>query len=285
MAGRFKTLLVLGRVSNLPTVWSDCLAGWWLAGAGHPAALLLLFAGTSLLYVGGMYLNDVFDVGFDRQRRPERPIPAGKISLDSVLKLAITWLALGVGLLFLVNFKVGFLALVLTGFILLYDASHKFLTASPWLMGACRFWVYVMAGASSANGLNGWSVYCGAALAFYIVGLSYVARRETSRNLIPYWPLLLLATPILLALAMNTGRFLPPTLAMGAGLLAWAMAWILPFLTRKTSNVGLLVTNLLAGIVIVDGLAIIPSAPLWMAGAILLLFLLTIALQQIVPAT
>ena len=30
--GCFKALLLLGRVSNLPTIWSNCLASWLLAG-------------------------------------------------------------------------------------------------------------------------------------------------------------------------------------------------------------------------------------------------------------
>ncbi|HZL78930.1 MAG TPA: hypothetical protein VFC17_08755, partial [Candidatus Limnocylindrales bacterium] len=45
----------------------------------------------------------------------------------------------------------------------------------------------------------------GAALALYVVGLSYVARRESYRAPIPYWALLALAAPIVLAMAMNSG--------------------------------------------------------------------------------
>ena len=30
-----RTLLVLGRASNLPTVWSNCFAGWLLGGGGE----------------------------------------------------------------------------------------------------------------------------------------------------------------------------------------------------------------------------------------------------------
>ncbi|HEY2083548.1 MAG TPA: prenyltransferase, partial [Verrucomicrobiae bacterium] len=70
---RLRTFLVLGRASNLPTIWSNCLAGWWLGGHSSTNKLPFLFAGTTLLYVGGMYLNDVFDVNFDRQHRKERP--------------------------------------------------------------------------------------------------------------------------------------------------------------------------------------------------------------------
>src|SRR5271169_3469961 len=84
MNQRFRTLLVLGRVSNLPTVWSNCLAGWWLGGGGNLGKLPLLFFGVSALYTGGMFLNDALDVEFDRQRRASRPIPSGRISVDTV---------------------------------------------------------------------------------------------------------------------------------------------------------------------------------------------------------
>src|SRR5436853_7428422 len=47
-----RALLILGRVSNLPTVWSNCLAGWWLGGDHRSDALPWLFSGASLLYTG-----------------------------------------------------------------------------------------------------------------------------------------------------------------------------------------------------------------------------------------
>ena len=72
-----RALLILGRVSNLPTVWSNCLAGWWLGGGGNYANLLLLLLGATLLYAGGMFLNDAFDAEFDTQYRRARPIPSG----------------------------------------------------------------------------------------------------------------------------------------------------------------------------------------------------------------
>jgi hypothetical protein len=70
---KFRTLLVLGRVSNLPTVWSNCLAGWWLGGGGNFWKLPFLLLGVSALYTGGMFLNDAFDAEFDRQRRAGTP--------------------------------------------------------------------------------------------------------------------------------------------------------------------------------------------------------------------
>ena len=62
-----RTLLVVGRVSNLPTLWSNCLAGWWLGGAGNPEQLSLLVAGASLLYLSGTeldYKDELMQSGF-----------------------------------------------------------------------------------------------------------------------------------------------------------------------------------------------------------------------------
>src|SRR5207247_84954 len=98
-----RTLLLLGRISNLPTVWSNCLAGWIISGGGELARLLLVCIGTSSLYVGGMFLNDAFDADFDRQHRPERPIPSGAISRSAVWQWGFFWLLIGVIILCLVG--------------------------------------------------------------------------------------------------------------------------------------------------------------------------------------
>ena len=92
--GCVKALLLLGRVSNLPTVWSNCLAAWLLAGAAlvesaDVQGFAWLIAGATLLFLAGMFLNDAFDVQFDREHRPERPIPSGAISGKAVWVLGI----------------------------------------------------------------------------------------------------------------------------------------------------------------------------------------------------
>src|SRR5262249_61425170 len=71
----------LGRVSNLPTVWTNVLAATVLAGAewGNLRTAVGLLA-MSLFYVGGMYLNDYFDRAMDARERPTRPIPAGGVA-------------------------------------------------------------------------------------------------------------------------------------------------------------------------------------------------------------
>jgi 4-hydroxybenzoate polyprenyltransferase len=282
---QFRTLLVLGRVSNLPTVWSNCLAGWWLSGGGNFWELPLLLLGVSALYIGGMFLNDAFDADFDRQRRASRPIPSGKISLETVWRFGWAWLALGILCLLSLGKIAGTLAIVLAIYILIYNAAHKFITASPWLMGLCRFWVYVIAGLTGANGLNGWPIWCGAALAFYIVGLSYVARRENFRGTAPHWPLIFLAAPIFLATLMNTGDACKPAMLVSLVLALWMARCVRTVFQAAEINLSRIVSGLLAGIVFVDWLAVAPQCPHWLSAVFLMLFGATIFFQRFIPAT
>jgi hypothetical protein len=282
---RLRTLLVLGRVSNLPTVWSNCFAAWWLSGGGNFWKLPLLFLGVSALYTGGMFLNDAFDADFDQQRRASRPIPSGKISLDTVWRFGWAWLALGILCLMFLGKFAGALAFVLAVCILIYNAVHKAVNASPWLMGLCRFWVYVIAGTAGANGLDGKSIWCGMALAFYVVGLSYVARRESFRGKILYWPLLLLAAPIFLAMLMNAGEARKTALVLSCVLALWVARCARTIFQPGEINVGRIVSGLLAGIVFVDWLAVAPQCPQWLSATFVILFGATILLQRFIPAT
>src|SRR3974390_1221625 len=95
LAQRMRALLVLGRISNLPTVWSNCLAAWFLGGGGQWRSFVLLCLGATPLYTGVMFLNDAFDVEFDRKYRSERPITSGQISLRFVWITGATLLFFG----------------------------------------------------------------------------------------------------------------------------------------------------------------------------------------------
>ena len=278
-------LLILGRVSNLPTVWSNCLAGWWLSGGGTPGKLVLLLLGVSALYTGGMFLNDAFDAEFDQQRRRSRPIPSGKISRQTVWRYGWGWLGLGILILCFVGKAAAALALVLALCIVIYNAAHKVITVSPWLMGACRFWVYVIAGTAGQDGLGGGPVWCGAALALYVVGLSYVARRESFRGPVPLWPLLLLLAPIGLALLMNRGTAQNAAWGVSAILGLWTARCAWGVFKSGSVRATRTVSGLLAGIVWVDWLAVAPQCPPWLAGTFLILFGATLFLQRFIPAT
>jgi hypothetical protein len=280
---KLRTLLVLGRVSNVPTVWSNCLAGWLLGHGGDWGHFALLCMGTTLLYVGGMYLNDAFDADFDSQHRRERPIPTGAISEKAVWQIGFGLLLGGLALLAPLGFTTFIFALLLCGSILLYDAIHKLIAFSPVVMALCRFFLYLVAASASVKGVTGLAAWCAVALGFYIMGLSYVARKESTGVVIQTWPQVLLIAPILLAIVVNDGASRESMMVTSAILALWCVRslrsiWTVPLHIPRA------VSGLLAGIVWVDWLAVADS-PREMGAAFVLLFLLAVGFQRFVPAT
>jgi hypothetical protein len=280
---QLRALFTLSRVSHLPTVWSNCLAGWWLGGQGNYAKLPFLFLGVSALYTGGMFLNDAFDADFDRQRRTERPIPSGAISLASVWSWGLGWLGVGALCLMAVGKTTGLLTLVLLLCIFIYDATHKVVTASPWLIGICRFWVYVIAGSAGAAGINGEPIWCGIALAGYVAGLGYLAQHESSRGRVPFWPLAMLLAPVVFAMVLNAAEYRVPAIWLSLVLVLWIALRARTIFQAAEANVGHIVSGLLAGIVFADWLAVAPLCPQWLSLVFLTLFGATLLLQRLVP--
>jgi 4-hydroxybenzoate polyprenyltransferase len=282
-SSRFRTLLVLGRVSNLPTVWSNCLAAWLLGGGGRWGRFAVLCAGASLLYTAGMFLNDAFDADFDRRYRAERPIPSGQISARAVWGMACAGLVAGWLSILGLGLNAALFAAVLTACIVVYDAIHKRAALAPLLMAACRFLLYLVAASTAQCGATQPLVWRAVALAAYITGLSYLARGESGPAPAKVWPILLLLVPIILAVAANPGGD-----AVQWGSVAVMAVWILWCLRggflRPRRPLTSAVSGLLAGIVLVDWLAAAAGGQ----GSVVVfvgLFLLALVSQRIAPAT
>ncbi len=280
VATGLRVLLVLGRVSNLPTVWSNCLAAWWLGGGGAPARFGQLAAGATLLYTGGMFLNDACDQDFDRRHRPERPIPAGQIKGQTVRACAAVLLAAG-WLLLLPLEKAAWPASLLLAAIVIYDAVHKQTALAPILMATCRFLLYLVAASAAIRGVHAEVIWRALALAAYVCGLSWLARGESDKpsGATARWPIGLLLAPLLLALMIGANTW-PASLMplVGAG------TWIFWCLRGRAAgahwDLSRAVPGLLAGMVLIDWLAVGAGH-----AAFAVLFTLALVLQRIVPAT
>ena len=279
-----RTLLVLGRVSNLPTVWSNCLCGWLLSGGSTLDRLFLLCLGATFLYLGGMYLNDAFDAQFDQQHRSERPIPSGAIRVTAVWQWGFSWLALGLLCLAFLSRTTTILGLLLSATILVYDAIHKIFAFSPLLMAACRFFLVLLAASVGYEGVIGSSLWSGLALACYIVGLSFLAQRESTKGALRYWPCLFLAAPIVLALIVNSGEYAIKGLLLSMILGLWIVRCLRLMFWSRQRNIGRSISGLLAGIVLVDWLAI-GGGGLIFGPFFVLLFTLSLLFQRFIPAT
>jgi 4-hydroxybenzoate polyprenyltransferase len=277
--------LVLGRASNLPTVWSNCVAAWWLGGGGPLSGLLLLCLGATCLYTGGMFLNDAFDVDFDKQHRKERPIPSGAIRLGEVWGFGVGWLVLGLVLLAFLGVPTTVLGAILVGCILLYDAVHKAFAFSPVLMALCRLFLFLTAASASDEGITGLAIWSSFALALYIVGLSYVAKTEsTGGTMLRYWPCLCLIAPLLLAYLVNQGEYKMRSVILSGFILFWIILNLSYTFWSNAKNIPRTVSGLLAGIVLVDLLAL-AGGDLLMFFLFMLLFASALLFQRFVPAT
>jgi 4-hydroxybenzoate polyprenyltransferase len=281
----WRTLLLLGRASNLPTVWSNCLAGWLLGGGGNVGRFLMLCLGATCLYTGGMFLNDAFDAEFDHRYRTERPIPSGSITLDEVWRWGFGWLGAGTVILVLLGGTTGALTAILLLCIVLYDAVHKLIDFSPVLMAACRFFLYLVAASAARRGATGLAVWSAFSLAAYIVGLSYLARRESTRSVLSYWPCYLLCAPILLALAANAAGYHLRSVLLAVIFGLWIVRCLRHTFWSAQPNVGRSVAGLLAGIVLVDLVAVAGGESVWAGLAFVALFVAALLFQRFIPAT
>lgn len=279
----WRAWLVLARASNLPTVWSNCLAAGTLGGGLEAGRMVVVMASASLLYTGGMVLNDAFDADFDRRFRRERPIPSGAVAEVRVWQAGISLLVAGTLGLALQGIWPAMLAMLLTGSVVLYDALHKRTTLSPVLMAACRFLLGLTVASAGARGLTGEAMWASLAMAGWIVGLSYVARRESRRGPMARWPLVFLALPAVLAVIVHGDAPGPGILLGGVVFLGWGLWSLSHTLIGSQPHPARTVAGLLAGICLVDLLAVGPD-PAGM-GVYLGFFAACVLTQRFVPAT
>ncbi len=284
--------LRLGRVSNLPTVWTNVLAGLTLAGAGASAAqITTLMTSMTFFYLGGMYLNDAFDAKIDAAERPERPIPAGQISARSVFILGFGMLVLGIAGLACAGKQLpdgtgwapAIAGLALAACITFYNWNHKNNPLGPLVMGACRMLVYVAAGLVITTALPQ-DLYLGAAvLLCYLIGLTFAAKQENLNQITNLWPLIFLGAPfVYVASALEMDQ---TSVLIWVAFLFWVL-YALSFLVFPSRiNVPRAVISLLAGICLLDALLIAASGATNLALFALLGFPLTLAFQRWIPGT
>jgi 4-hydroxybenzoate polyprenyltransferase len=209
---RPRAYLLLARFSNLPTVWTNVLAGTIVAGAAFVRAdVAWMCLAVSLLYTAGMFLNDAFDRDVDARVRPDRPIPAGDVTARETFAAGWGLLAAGALVLAARSNAVAILwGLLLAGAIVYYDYRHKQNAFGPAVMGVCRGLVYFVA-AAAASAVTHRVAIAALALTAYVIALTWVAKRAGPRA---GWlvPVLIAGISIVDAIVIGAG---------GGGALVW----------------------------------------------------------------
>jgi hypothetical protein len=292
--------LKLGRVSNLPTVWSNALAAMALSGGKVSLVLALASAGVmSVFYVAGMILNDVFDASYDAGHRPNRPIPSGAIKRRLAAIVGFVGLLTGViavaALAYLnhahvVGATVSACLLALS--VVAYDLHHKQNTWGPLVMGACRALVFVCVALIVSSRVASGVLVAAVLQWLYVVGLTYAAKQEDLSRPGSFWPVVLVFTgPVVVAGAWAGGWLswltVGGTACLGSVWLvfvATATIGIAP-LFETPKRIGVAIGRLIAGVAMLDALTIATSG--WVGGVVIAACcaVLTRIGQRYVPGT
>jgi 4-hydroxybenzoate polyprenyltransferase len=301
-----RALAESARVSNLPTVWTNALVGFAAVdvaarseGAEVPRwTVALALAAVTMLYAGGMLLNDAVDARWDAEHGKDRPIPAGRLTRLVAFVASAVLLALGAALpIVLTGFDATatIAAGALVGSIVLYDLLHKRTAWAALLMAACRGLVYLLAAAISFAGADdvleraGTSATLEAAgppalaLFAYTVLLTLAARREdiAGARVGAVWAWLLPAPYLVAALADRPDRLIW-TMVVAAAFFAWT---IRSARLARSGRIPEGVSGWIAGICLADALLLmlmnrLDLAPIAVAG-----WLVTVAAQRRIAGT
>ena len=302
---KLRVWLELSRGANLPTVWSNTLIGCLIAAAfgatmdgSTPVQLVALLAGVSLLYTGGMFLNDACDAEWDRTHRPTRPIPSGRLSLRSVRVAAGLALLAGTSLLIWVSPSGRALTVLglLVVAILAYSRWHKGNPLAPVWMGLCRaalplvgYLAFAPDCDCCAQGSERLVLAHAAALLLYTASISLLARHEATGGK-PHaagtW--LAALAPFVTLLGWPLGE---------TDIWVWGVATLtglsIPLYQRLIPDIGERVAERIAGLILLDYVAWRLVAPGfvetdWLAkGGVLLVLLYgtALGLRRLIPST
>ena len=193
MASRrnLKGFAKLMRLSNLPTCLANVLTGAAIGMRFGDISLVKIAAvafAVCCYYCGGMILNDLCDIGYDRKHRSDRPLAAGTVSFQAALILTLLMFAAATGIIIFTASHAISPAVALLGCIVLYDVIHKKNSFSVILMGLCRSLVYVTAAVAVAAGQNSFaavkfSLPFAILLGFYTLSITIIARCEDNGKL------------------------------------------------------------------------------------------------------
>jgi 4-hydroxybenzoate polyprenyltransferase len=189
-----QALLQLCRIPNVFTALADVLMGYCVThpmsiqpGESLPPVVWLLLATSGLLYTAGMVLNDVFDREVDARERPERPIPSGRITLETATRLGYVLLIGGLvcgwaGLGFAGQWRTGIVTTLLTAAVWIYDRRLKGTVIAPLGMATCRFLNVLLGMSATTEPWHELHWIIAAGVGIYIAGVTWFARTEAEES-------------------------------------------------------------------------------------------------------
>ncbi len=286
---RLKEYLLLIRLPNVFTTPSNILAGYFAAvtvAEADIAHLIALMVSSGLLYVGGIVLNDYFDVEIDKRERPSRPLPSGNISKRHALAIAMVALLIANTIALVVGPISLAVSLVLTFTIIAYDYRLKHGIFGPFAMGGARFLNVILGASPVLLYINNHSyAIVGAAAAslfLYIVVITILSKKEAG-NERPNSTIASLIVFGVISVVAALGLVLQLQLAFLLNLSIFAAVTIVTFkqhLWKELPSVQKTVRNMVISIIIIDSVFVTGTAGLPYGLATLLLIAPAVVLAK-----
>ena len=280
----------LGRISNLPTTFSNVLVGLAIGIASgarlHWIVGLLIWLAIAMFYVAGMVLNDLADVRIDAQERPGRPIPSGRVSRRGASIFMMCLFVGGLLILTFISIPAFAAGCVLVALIVIYNLTHSFLPGSVVFMGLCRGMIYVIAAAALRWPVD-WRLLLmfAGAITIYTTAFTIIARSETKAQLdLRKWVSILI--PVIAIVPAMVLRPSPWhwTIAALVLTLAW-LAQTVTFVFASPPRTRDAVMTWIAGFCLLDGLYLTLLNQPWLAALASACFVVTALSQRRIAGT
>ena len=287
---RLREYLLLIRLPNIFTTPSNILAGYFAAvtvAEADIAQLIAVMVSSGLLYVGGIVLNDYFDVEIDKRERPSRPLPSGNISKRHALAVAIVALLIANTIAFVIGPISLAVSLALTFAIIAYDYRLKHGPLGPFAMAGARFLNVILGASPVLLYINNHSyAIVGAAAAslfLYIVAITILSKKEAGNER----PNSTMASLMIFGVTSAVGALglvlLQLQLAFLLNLSIFAAVMIITFkqhLWKELPSVQKAVRNMVISIIIIDSVFVTGTAGLPYGLATLLLIAPAVVLAK-----
>jgi 4-hydroxybenzoate polyprenyltransferase len=277
---RLKEYLLLIRLPNVFTAPSNILTGYFAAVTvteANSVHLTALMVSSGLLYIGGIVLNDYFDVEIDKRERPFRPLPSGNISKRHALAIAIVAMLIANTIAMILGPISFAVSLLLTFAIIFYDYRLKHGLSGPFAMGSARFLNVIFGASPVLLYLNSHSYAivgtAAASLFLYIVAITLLSKKETGNERPNSTIVFLMVFGVISAVA-TLGLLLQLQWAFLVNLSIFAVVMIVTlrqYLMKELPSVQKAVRNMVISVIILDSIFVSGTAGLLYGLATLLL--------------
>lgn len=152
MSATIKDYFRLVRIPNVFTTISNILLGYiFFTSIDHfnYFDMFKLISISAFLYIGGMVLNDYFDIKIDKKERPWRPLPSNKISKKNALIIMVISFLYSLTISVIIGWYTFIITLTMVTLIFSYNRFLKNTICGSIIMGIIRS-LNVLLGASQS---------------------------------------------------------------------------------------------------------------------------------------